>query len=863
MSKVTTFLKRGLIGIVVLAVIAAGGGGFYFKSYLPNTVAPKSFPQIDGTIQLEGLDAPVEIYRDSMGIPTIYATTQHDLFFAQGYVHAQDRFWQMDAWRHIGSGRLSEMFGKGQVETDTFLRTLGWRKTAEAEYASLDLVSKSIIDSYTAGVNAYLKDHDTTALSLEYAVLGLLSPDYKIEPWEPVHSLTWGKAMAWDLRGNMGEEIERAVLLKTLSPEQVAELFPAYPEDHPVIVNKIGEGTSKIEGQYPSGTMRSKVASDFQLSTFDFSPLVEKASLLDAALGPDGDGIGSNSWVVGKSRTTTGMPLLANDPHLGIQMPSIWYQAHLVCKPVNEACPFDVAGFTFAGVPGVIIGHNENIAWGFTNVGPDVMDLYIEKVNPENPNQYEVNGQWVDFELYKETVNVVGGDPVEITIRSTRHGPVISEVYGPLKNEGDPKDKEFVAFKDRAGVDLPQNYVIALKWTALTPSTPFEAIWGFDRASNFDEFREAARGFHVPAQNLIYADTAGNIGYQMPGDIPIRAKGDGTVPVPGWTDEYEWTGFIPFEEQPWTLNPVEDYIVTANNQVPPRDYSHLVTYDWDYGFRANRITELINTAPGKIDIPYIQKMQGDDFDANGPSYAPMLLELQGLSGNQAKAQELLKNWNYQDKADSGAAAVFNAFWRHLLQNTFNDDLPEERYYPDGGSRWNEIMRHVPADSAWWDDASTKDVVETREDIIKKSFEQGVSELEDIFGKDPSKWKWGEMHASTFRNSTLGESGVGLIEALFNRGPYPTSGGEAIINATGWSIKDGYETNWLPSMRMIVDLGNLNNSVTVHTTGQSGHAYNKHYDDMAPLWANIQYYPMLWSQEQVAAQPEGHLILQSK
>ena len=861
MSKTKTFLKRAGIGLLAIVVLLGGGGGFYFKSYLPNTVAEKSFPQIDGEIQLEGLDGPVDIYRDNMGIPHIYASTQHDLFFAQGYVHAQDRFWQMDTWRHIGSGRLSEMFGSGQVETDTFLRTVGWRKTAEAEYAALDPVSKSILDSYTDGVNAYLKDHDTTALSLEYAILGLLSPDYKIEKWEPVNSLTWGKAMAWDLRGNMGEEIQRAELLKTLTPEQVTQLFPAYPEDHPVIVNKIGGDVLKVEGQ------TSNVPSDFQLATFDFSPLMEKVNMLDAALGPAGDGVGSNSWVVGKSRTNTGMPLLANDPHLSIQMPSIWYQAHLECKPVSDACPFNVAGFTFAGVPGVIIGHNANIAWGFTNTGPDVMDLYIEKVNPENPNQYEVNGQWVNFDSYKETVNVVGGDLVEITIRSTRHGPVISEVYGPLKNEGDPKDKEFVAFKDRAGVDLPQNYVIALQWTALTPSTPFEAIWGFNRAKNFDEFRQAARGFHVPAQNLLYADTAGNIGYQMPGDIPIRANGDGTLPVPGWTDDYEWTGFIPFDELPYTLNPAEDYIVTANNQVPPRDYPYLVTYDWDYGYRAERIKEMIENAPGKIDIAYIQSMQGDAMDLGAQALLPIWkqIEYKAATPNQAIALDMLRTWDYQSKADSKPAAVYQWFWWNLVQNTLNDDLPE-RQAEGGGDRDFEVMRHLveSPNAPYWDDKTTTDKVEARDDIYIASLVETVQQLEDGYGKDSAKWpRWGEIHTATFRNGTLGESGIGLIEALFNRGPFETGGGKSLVNATGWTIGESFEVDWLPSMRMIVDLGNLNNSVTVHTTGQSGHAYSKHYDDMAPMWANIEYYPMLWSQEQVMSQPEGHLMLQPK
>ena len=854
MNKLGVFLLRGFIVIVILGVVLASAGAYYFRSYLPNTVAPKSFPQVDGEIQLEGLDGTVDIYRDRMGIPHIYATTSHDLFFAQGYVHAQDRFWQMDTWRHIGSGTLSEMFGSGQVETDTFLRTLGWRVTAQEEYDGMDPESKAILDSYTAGVNAYLQDHEPTALSLEYAILGLLSPDYVIEPWTPVNTLTWGKAMAWDLRGNMSEEIERAILLKTLTPEQVAELYPAYPEDNPVIVNQIGEGPS---ASAPSSTPA------FAIPDETLAALQHNSLLLNVALGPAGDGIGSNSWAVSGSRTASGMPLFANDPHLGIQMPSIWHQIHLECKPVTEACPYKVAGFTFAGVPGVIIGHNDRIAWGVTNLGPDVMDLYIERVNPENPTQYEVNGEWVDFETRIETINVVGGDPVEVTVRLTRHGPVISESYGPLKDENTNDDPEFVPFKDQAGISLPEQYVIALKWTALTPSSPFKAIWGFDRAQNWEDFREAAKNFHVPAQNLLYADVDGNIGYQMPGDIPVRANGDGTLPVAGWTDEYEWTGYIPFEDLPYTFNPPEGYIVTANNRSQPWDYPYLITRDWDYGFRAQRIVDMIESAPAIIDIAYFQSMQGDSFDANGPTYVPLLLELEELSQDETHAQDLLRNWDYQNRADSAAAAMFNAFWRHLLLNTFSDDMPDESYHPDGGSRWNEIMRHLDDSSLWWDDKTTTDIRETRADIIRKSFEQAVAELEDIFGNDPAKWNWGEMHAATFRNGTLGESGVAPIESLFNRGPFPTGGGTSIVNATGWSLSDGYETTSLPSMRMIVDLGNLNNSLTVHTTGQSGHAYHPHYVDMAPLWANVEYYPMLWEEGAVIADAEGHLVLTPK
>lgn len=858
MNKFGRILGRILTGALVIILVVASGGLFYFKSYLPNTVAPQSFPQIDGELQVSGLDGQVDIYRDTMGIPHIYASTSHDIFFAQGYVHAQDRFWQMDAWRHIGSGELSEMFGESQLETDSFLRTLGWRKTAEAEWEQLGPDSLAILQAYTDGVNAYLKDHNDTALSLEYAVLGLLSPDYVIEPWEPVHSLTWGKAMAWDLRGNMGDEIERAELLKVLTPEQVALLFPEYPEDHPVIVNEI-----PVESQI------SMVKPDLGLSTFDYSSIsldstAYNASLLDPVLGPLGDGIGSNSWAVSGKLTDTGMPYLANDPHLGIQMPSIWYQVGLHCSKKSDDCGLEVAGFSFAGVPGVIIGHNDKLAWGFTNVGPDVMDLYIEKVNPENPNQYEFNGEWLDFETYEETVNIVGGEPVTITVRKSRHGPVISDTYNPTKDVGDPKDKEFIPFKERTNLGLPDQYVIALAWTALTPSTPFEAIWGFDQAQNWEEFREAARGFHVPAQNLLYADVEGNIGYQMPGDIPIRKNGDGTLPVPGWTDEYDWEGFVPFEDLPYTFNPEEGYIVTANNQVNPWDYPYLITKDWDYGYRAQRIVDMIESAPGKIDQAYIQSMQGDATDLNSKSILPVWDEIdyKAETPNQAYALDLLTKWDSVCAADSQACALYQRFWWNLDENTFNDDLPEKNAV-SGGSKEFETFRLIllTPDNFFWDDKLTEDVVETRDDIFVASLVETVEQLEKDYSKDPAKWPaWGELHSATFENGTLGKSGVSLIEGLFNRGPFETGGGQSLVNATGWDVGVGFEVDWLPSMRMIVDFSDLNNSLTVHTTGQSGHAYHPHYADMSPLWASVQYYPMWWDQDSIINDAAGHLVL---
>ncbi|MGB9521890.1 MAG: penicillin acylase family protein, partial [Anaerolineales bacterium] len=431
--------------------------------------------------------------------------------------------------------------------------------------ANLDKESRAILDAYSTGVNAYLTDHKGSELSLEYTILKILAPHYQVEPWTPVNTLTWAKAMAWDLRGNMEEEIQRAILLRTLSPQEVDFLYPPYPQDHPVIVPQFGAAGNQANGE---SVIEKSLQEIYQRASIPFETAIANIAPLDQLLGM-GKGLGSNSWVVGGTHTASGKPILANDPHLGIQMPSIWYQIGLHCHPKNDACPFEVSGFSFAGVPGVVIGHNDRIAWGFTNVGPDVIDLYIEKVNPQNPNQYEVNGKWVDFETHQEKINLANGKSKTITVRISRHGPIISDTYAPLEDKVNPKDKTAQPFRERAGIPLPQQYAIAMRWTALQPSQVFKAIWGFDKAKNWDEFRQSASGFAVPAQNLVYADMDGNIGYQMPGLVPIRKNGDGRLPVPGWNDDYEWSGYIPFEKLPYTLNPPAGYIVTANNRVPP------------------------------------------------------------------------------------------------------------------------------------------------------------------------------------------------------------------------------------------------------------------------------------------------------
>jgi penicillin amidase len=823
-----------LILIVVVALVL-GGVGFL--------TVRRSFPEVSGEIQVPGLTAPVEVYRDSYGVPHIYAQTSHDLFLAQGYVHAQDRFWQMDFWRHIGSGRLAELFGESQVETDAFLRTLGWARVVEKEVPQLDPVSREILESYTQGVNAYLAEHQGAALSLEYGVLKLQNGSYQPEPWQPLHTLTWAKVMAWELSGNMDYEELRAALLKTLTAEQVEALFPPYPADHPVIVPGFQVGSAS------GGAARNDKSSVEGLSAVapGLEALEQQTAALEALLGPVGPSIGSNSWAISGERSATGQPILANDPHLGVQMPSIWYEVGLHCAPKGDGCPYELTGVSFAGVPGVIIGHNDRIAWGFTNVGPDVQDLYIEKINPANPDQYEYQGQWVDMELVQDTIEVAGGDPVDLTVRYTRHGPLIWQ-------------ESLDEFREEVGLELPEAFGIALRWTALDPGSTFQAVWRMNRAQNWDEFLDAVSYFEVPSQNMLYADVEGNIGYQTPGRIPVRAAGHtGKLPVPGWTGENEWQGFIPFEELPRSFNPPEGYIVTANNAVVGPDYPYSLSTNWDAGFRAQRIVDLIQAAPGPIDLATIQQMQGDNLSPMADELLPILLGLSVDEPRLAEARALLEGWDGQEDMDCAAAALFEAFWKHLLFVTF-DELGEE-HPPTGSAGWYEVVRGlVPRpDDPWWDVVATAEV-EGRDAVFGQALAEAVDELEESLGEDPAGWAWGDLHTVTFRSESFGQSGIAPIEALFNRGPYPCAGGASIVNATGWVASRGYEVVGLPSMRMIVDLSDLSNSLMMHTTGQSGHAYHPHYVDMADPWRYIEYHPMLWDRAQVEGAQEAHLTL---
>lgn len=800
----------------------------------------RSFPALSGRLQVSGLVEEVEVLRDAYGIPHIYAANEHDLAMAQGYIEAQDRFWQMDFWRHIGSGRLSEMFGESQLETDIFLRTLGWARVVEEELETIDPDTLSMLQAYADGVNAYLAQNKGGAISLEYAILGLLTPDYVPEPWVPLHSLTWAKVMAWDLGANMDDEIRNAVLLARIGPERLADFNPPYPAQHPLIV-------SAEENLAEGGATAAADGAVSPLALPGLGRLMAQIENLHALTGGGFEGIGSNNWVISGERTASGKPLLANDMHLGIQMPSIWYEIGLHCRPLSADCDLNVVGFSFPGIPAVVVGHNADIAWGVTNLGPDVQDIYLEKINPDNPDQYLVYGEWVDMLLVEETIQVAGAEPVQITVRYTRHGPLLSDV-----------DPELAALGPILG-ESDERYALSMQWTALAPGTIVEALVKLDRAKNWEQFRAALHYWDTPAQNFVYADREGNIGYQSTGRIPQRATGDGSFPVAGWTDDYEWLGFIPFDALPRSYNPEKGFIVSANNAVVGDDYPYFITGGWDYGYRANRIVELLS-GDSSVTAEDIATIHGDNYNASAARYLPLLKALEGMDEDwPAERLEVFDGWDLQDNLDSAPAALYNAFFRHLVLNTFGDELPEG--WIPGSARAYMLLENLASDpnNAWWDDARTS-IAETRDDILKRAFAAGVAEIELLLGTDPAKWRWGDLHTASFVNSTLGQSGIAPIEALFNRGPFPTSGNGPAVNATSWKVSAGYEVTWIPSERLIVDLDDLDASLAVHPTGQSGHAFHPNYIDMPELWRLIDYHPLPWTPAAVEASAVHRLLL---
>ncbi|HEX4977928.1 MAG TPA: penicillin acylase family protein [Nocardioides sp.] len=841
-----------LAGVVVVLALVAG-------LVTAVVVVRRPFPQTEGEVRLAGLDGEVTVLRDAHGVPQVYADTAEDLFFAQGFVQAQDRFYEMDVRRHITAGRLAELLGEDALETDKFIRTMGWRRVAEEELSLLSPETTDYLEAFSAGVNSYLDAHSTTEMSLEYGVLALNGLDYVPEEWTPVDSLAWLKAMAWDLRGNMEDEIDRALASGHLDPETIDELYPPYPYDrHRPILEQGAVVDGVYEPEAEEGGSRKPARPSYSPQVrAALADLKATTQAMPELLG-HGDGIGSNGWVVSGDRTDTGMPILANDPHLGISVPGIWYQMGLHCNQVTEECPFDVTGFTFAGLPGVVIGHNRDIAWGFTNLGPDVVDLYLEKVDGKT---YEYDGKDVPLAMRDETIEVLGRDePYTFTVRSTRHGPLLSDVSAQLSTVGANSPVDEGPAPERGN-----GFAVAIAWTALQPRPTADAVFELNRATGWDDFRAAASKFAAPSQNMVYADREGHIGYQAPGLIPIRKSGNsGHYPAEGWLPSNDWTGrWVPFEALPTVLDPDDGYVVTANQAVTGEDYPYFLGDSWAAGYRSQRIVDLIE-ADEHLSVEDMARIQLDDRNGLAPVLVPRLLEVLMPSEYLGAGQRLLKSWDHHQSPDSAAAAYYNATYRRILALTFHDELPRA-VWPDGGGRWFEVLARLLDDpqSHWWNDVTTEGVVETRDDVLARAMAEARDELVRSQSRRAVDWTWGHHHRMFLENQTLGQSDIGLVQWLFNRGGYEVGGGGEIVNATKWDAsaeEDPYQVTAAPSMRMVVSMEDLDDSRWVNLTGVSGHAFHDNYVDQTELWVAGESLPWLSSRDALEESAEHTLRL---
>ncbi|HML20698.1 MAG TPA: penicillin acylase family protein [Aggregatilinea sp.] len=760
------------------------------------------------TFDVSGLDGEVTIRYDDWGVPNIYATTPHDLIMAQGFVHAADRWWQMEWFRHQGEGRLSEIAGSSLLDTDRYLRTLGLARNAQND---LDHASPEVLDllqAYADGVNAWLAGKKPVEAAIEYQFLNTLrrasgAPEVtEIEPWTPLNSATWLQIMSLSLSGNAYYELVRAQVIAASGQEGLSTLAPGYDyETYPLIM----EPGWTMPDDFPAAPDTAPI------TTARVLPGLETLGTIAHDVG-----LGSNNWVVSGVRTESGMPLLANDPHLGIMMPSIWYEIGLHCTTLSDACPYDVSGFSFAGTPFVVVGHNARIGWGVTNVGTDVQDLYRLDINPDNPLQYRVDGEWLDMDVITETIAFWDADPVEIEIHLTRFGPVVDDVFGAP----DP---------------------VALRWAAAEPNRNFESLMLLGKAANWDDFQAAVADFDLAAQNFVYADTDGNIGYIMSGRVPLRVEGhDGTVPVDGSTTANDWLGFVDPMDNPRLFNPDAGVIVTANNAVlAPEDFPTVINLDWAYGYRTARISALIEAIPLHTPETFAA-IQFDNFNSGAAIVVPALAAADLGDARLNDAAAWLAGWDYQNAADSPQAALFNVFWDRFLPLVF-DELP---FYEDSFSMYRlSLMVDHPEHPIWANaDLGTSDPAV----LMAQAMGDALDWMEAHYGPDREAWRWGVLHVAPFQAVPLGQIPEGLDPALdqmlplifnlFNR-ETETSGGGEIINATGWDVGYGsFEVNHLPSMRMILDFSDFDRSRTVHTTGQSGNPSSPHYADQMPLWA---------------------------
>ncbi|AUS88559.1 penicillin acylase family protein [Lysinibacillus sp. YS11] len=771
--------KKWLIviaGIIAALALVAFIGFTWFMN--------KSKPVIDGELAVTILDQDVTVTRDEKGVPHIFAKTDADLYRAQGYVQAQDRLFQMDLARRQASGRLSEIIGEATINTDKHFRTFSLRDAAEKSLAAYDDESKQVLEWYAEGVNAFIAQaKESNTLSYEFALLG-----YEPEEWTVVDSLTIGKYMAYDLGGNWNTLAFRHWALQNFDEEKAKELFIKYPENASAIIEANIQNPVAVAGQFSAEMLPN-----------EFN--------------------GSNNWVVSGDKTKSGTPILADDPHLGLSTPSIWYQMHLQSPQQN------VSGVIFAGIPGIILGHNDEIAWGVTNVGPDVQDLYIEIPNPDNPTQFRYDGKWEQAEVRDESIKVKDGETVDFEVVVTRHGPIMTDL----------------AFKD-----TEPTAQFSMQWTALQPTAELRAVLGFNKAKTWGDFEKALEDFKAPAQNFVFASKDGTIAYKANGQIPIRKQGEGQLPVPGDSSDYGWEGFIPWGELPTLVNPKEGFIATANNQVIGEDYPYHITDFWAQPYRFERIKEVLE-ANDAITVEDMMALQMDQHNLYAREFLPDLLtslKEKDQDGKYAEVMTMLEKWDMVDAKESGAPLVFHTLMIKLQEVLFKDQMPEDMYGIMYGkfNITDQLLRtaYSGEKSIWIEEQGGID------ETIYKAFELTIAQLEDQFGKNSSKWQWGDYHQLTF-DHTLGSASP-ILAAYFNAKKVPIGGSKVTVQAADNDLAGNVDHG--ASWRFVVDVGDLSSAYHIVGPGQSGHVKSDWYQDQVLDWANGDYHQTFIKEEEI-------------
>ena len=789
---------RVFLALALLVALAAATGYAWLR---------QSLPQLEGTLTLSGLKAPLEIVRDRHGVPHIYAGSVEDAQFGLGFAHAQDRLWQMEMNRRIGSGRLSEALGAATLDADKFLRTLGVRRAAEASLKIMSAEERSQLDAYTAGVNAYLTQR-SGPLPLEFLLTGIIS-----EPWQSADSVAWIKMMAWDLGGNWRSELLRLRLAKKLSTARIGEFLPPYPGDAPLAIADYGEIYRQLNAN--------------KLASLAIPGLAEAGA--------------SNNWVVAGSRTASGKPLLANDPHLGLAAPAIWYFAHL------SAPGFDVMGATLPGVPGVVLGRNRRIAWGYTNTGPDVQDLYIERVDAAG--QALSPQGWQRLVARSEVIKVKGQTDVTLTVRESRHGPLISDAFKP------------------AAEALPQGYALALAWTALREDDLSMLGAGrFASASNWNEFLAAARDVHSPQQNMVYADTEGNIGFVAPGRVPVRKPANdlkGQAPAPGWDAKYDWDGFIAFEDLPQSLNPASGAIVTANDKIVPKDYPHYLTSEWALPYRARRIAQLLERTP-KHTLETFARIQADTVSLQVREILPLLLKAKTADADAQQVLRQLGQWDANMAIEGAEPLIVSAWLRELGRLIYADELGElfDGAWEHRASFIYNVLADTDGQGRWCDDVNTP-AKENCADLLPRALDLALADLKRRYGGERKQWRWGDAHFALSEHRPFGRQP--LLAKFFDI-RVPSPGDTYTINVGRNSLANEsapFVSRHAASLRAIYDLADLDKSVYIHSTGQSGNLLSPLYKNFAERWSRVEYIPMSMQRSDAMAGALGPLRLQPR